>query len=90
MFFRLTNSPAMFQTMMNTIFHNLIVDSSMKVYMDDIAIPIAKQPTETETKHIDRHRSIVNQVLQKLNDHDLYLNLEKCNFELPHIDFLEV
>jgi len=38
MFFRLTNSPATFQTMMNTIFRNLITDGSMTVYIDDMAI----------------------------------------------------
>jgi len=32
----------------------------------------------------------VNQVLQKLNEHNLYLNPDKCDFELPHIDFLGV
>jgi len=32
----------------------------------------------------------VNQVLQKLNKHDLYLNPDKCDFELPHINFLGV
>ena len=26
----------------------------------------------------------------KLDDYDLYLNPEKCDFELPHIDFLGV
>ncbi len=38
MFFGLTNSPATFQTMMNTIFQDLIADRSMTIYMDDMAI----------------------------------------------------
>src|SRR5216683_2145407 len=62
----------------------------MTVYMDDMAIHTAAQLNETEDNHLHRHRDIVNQVLQKLNDHDLYLNPEKCNFELPHINFLGV
>ena len=41
MFFGLTNSPATFQTIMNTIFRNLIVDGNMTVYMDDMAIHTA-------------------------------------------------
>jgi len=41
MFFRLTNSSATFQTMMNTIFHDLIADGSIMVYMDDMAIHAA-------------------------------------------------
>ncbi len=90
MFFGLTNSPATFQTMMNTIFCNLITDGNMTVYMDDMAIHMARQTGETEDDHVARHRTIVNEVLQKLNDHDLYLNPEKCDFESPHIDFLGV
>ena len=90
MFFGLTNSLATFQTMMNTIFRDLITDGSMTVYMDDMAIHTTQRPEETEDDHIAQHRNIINQVLQKLNDHDLYLNPDKCNFELPHIDFLRV
>ena len=32
----------------------------------------------------------MNQVLIKLNEHDLYLNTKKCDFKLPHIDFLGI
>ncbi len=90
MFFRLTNSPATFQTMMNTIFQDLITDGSMTVYMDNMAIHMAAQQGETEEDHTAWHRKIINQVLAKLDEHNLYLNLEKCNFELPHINFLGV
>ncbi len=90
MFFGLTNSLATFQMMINTIFHDLIADGSMTVYMDDMAIHTAIRPGETEANHIARHQKIINQVLEKLDSHDLYLNLEKCDFKLPHIDFLGV
>ncbi len=43
MFFGLTNSPATFQTMMNTIFHDLIDEGSITIYMDDIAIHTGEQ-----------------------------------------------
>ena len=36
MFFGLTNSPATFQTMMNDIFHELIMEGVVVVYLDDI------------------------------------------------------
>jgi len=52
MFFRLTNSPATFQTMMNTIFRDLITNRSMTVYMDDMAIHTARREGETEEEHI--------------------------------------
>jgi hypothetical protein len=38
MFFRLTNSPAMFQTMMNDIFREEIAEGWVVIYMDDILI----------------------------------------------------
>jgi hypothetical protein len=38
MFFRLTNSPATFQTMMDMIFRKQIVRGTLTVYMDDIAV----------------------------------------------------
>jgi len=90
MFFGLTNLPVTFQTMMNTIFRDLIADGSMTVYMDDMAIHTTRQTGETNDNHIAQHQNIVNQVLQKLNDHNLYLNPNKCDFKLPHIDFLGV
>jgi hypothetical protein len=38
MFFGLTNSPATFQTMMNDIFQDLIMEGHVCVYLDDILI----------------------------------------------------
>jgi len=38
MFFGMTNSSATFQTMMNDIFWNLIVEGIVVVYLDDILI----------------------------------------------------
>ena len=38
MFFRLTNSPATFQTMMNDIFRDLIMEGVVVVYLDNILI----------------------------------------------------
>ena len=52
MFFRLTNSPATFQTMMNSIFTDDIAKKWLTVYMDDIAIHTKHQPEETEEQHI--------------------------------------
>ncbi len=75
---------------MNTIFRELITDGSMTVYMDNMVIHMVTCPGETEEDHVTQHRTIVNQVLAKLDEHDLYLNPEKCDFELPHIDFLGV
>jgi hypothetical protein len=51
MFFGLTNSPATFQMMMNTIFQKEVSQGWLLVYMDDIAIHTKRQPDETEEQH---------------------------------------
>jgi len=47
MFFGMTNSPATFQTMMNDIFWNLIVEDIVVVYLDNILIF-----TKTKKEHV--------------------------------------
>jgi hypothetical protein len=90
MFFRLTNSPTTFQAMMNTLFRMLIASGDLTVYMDDMAIHTGRNEGETEEEHIRRHRRIVNEVLTILEENNLYLNIDKCEFEQDHIDFLGV
>ena len=60
MFFGLTNSPATFQTMMNAIFRNEVGEGWLSVYMDDMAIHMAKLPHETEEQHTQRHHAYVH------------------------------
>ena len=79
MFFGMCNSPATFQTMMNDIFEKLISQKKIIVYMDDILI-FAKTREELE--------EITKEVLQTLEDNDLYLKPEKCQFEQTKIDYL--
>jgi hypothetical protein len=81
MFFGLTNSPATFQTMMNDIFEELISEGVVVVYPDDILI-------FTET--IDEHRKVTRRVLELLEKHKLYLQLDKCEFEKTTIEYLRV
>jgi Reverse transcriptase (RNA-dependent DNA polymerase) len=90
MFFSLTNSPATFQTMMNSIFADDIAEKWLMVYMDNMAIHTKHQSKETEEQHIQRHQSYVKRVLDKLMAHNLFLKPEKCAFEQPSIEFLGV
>jgi Reverse transcriptase (RNA-dependent DNA polymerase) len=90
MFFGLTNSPATFQTMMNSIFSEEIAEQWLTVYMDDMAIHTKKEPGEMELQHILRHRSYISRILTKLLKNNLFLKLEKCTFEQPSIEFLGV
>ncbi len=90
MFFGLTNSPATFQMMMNTIFRTEVAQGWLSVYMDDIAIHTKREENETEQQHVERHRLYTHHMLHKLEQNDLYLKPEKCDFEQKEIDYLGV
>jgi hypothetical protein len=74
MFFRLTNSLATFQHMMNTIFRNEVAQGWMSVYMDDIAIHTKPREGENEHNHIKCHQTYIHTVLDHLEENDLYCN----------------
>ena len=81
MFFGLTNSPATFQTMMNDIFRELIMEGVVVVYLDDILI---------FTKTLEEHRNITRRVLALLQKHKLFLKPDKCEFEQTKVEYLRV
>ena len=90
MFFRLTNSPATFQTMMNAIFHQEVGEGWLSVYMDDMAIHTARLPHKSQEQHIQWHQTYIHKILTKLEENDLYLKPEKCEFEKEEIKYLGV
>ena len=55
MYFGMTNSPATFQALMNSIFTDLIAQGEVAVYMDDILI---------YTAELDCHHEVVREVLR--------------------------
>jgi len=69
MFFGMTNSPATFQTMMNEILRDLINEGKVAVFVNDVLVG-----TETEKGH----DKIVEEILRRLEENDLYIKLEKC------------
>jgi Reverse transcriptase (RNA-dependent DNA polymerase)/RNase H-like domain found in reverse transcriptase len=79
MFFGLTNSPATFQALMNTIFADLVVAGKVAVYLDDILI---------YSSTLNEHHRLTHEVLQRLRTHDLYLRPEKCEFEREEVEYL--
>jgi len=79
MFFGMTNSLTTFQTMMNDIFQNLIVEGIVVIYLDDILIF-----TRTEEGHVQA----IQQVLQVLQENKLFLRPEKCEFCKEQIEYL--
>jgi hypothetical protein len=79
MFFGLTNSPATFQALMNSIFADLIATGKVAVYLDDILI---------FSNSLKEVRAVTQEVLRRLKKNDLYLRPEKCEFEKEEIEYL--
>jgi len=69
MYFGLTNSPATFQTMMNDLFQDLINQGDTATFIDDILVA-----TDTE----EGHDELVDEVLKRLEENDLFVKPEKC------------
>jgi len=68
MYFGLTNSPATFQTIMNDLFQDLINQGDTATFIDDILVA-----TDTEK----RHDKLVEEVLRRLEENDLFVKPEK-------------
>ncbi|WVZ89942.1 hypothetical protein U9M48_036287 [Paspalum notatum var. saurae] len=78
MSFGLTNTPAFFMYMMNSVFMNEL-DKFVVVFIDDILIY-----SKSEKEH-EEHLKIV---LTRLREHKLYAKFSKCAFWLKEVSFL--
>ncbi|QRW17502.1 Retrotransposable element Tf2 protein [Rhizoctonia solani] len=76
--FGLTNAPAAFQDMMNKIFRDLL-DVYVIIYLDNILVFSLNKKD---------HELHVRKVLKRLQDNDLFCNIEKCHFHVKKIDYL--
>lgn len=65
--------------LMNTIFVDLIAGEKVAVYIDDILIYSANEKT---------HQEITHKVLRHLEEYNLYLKPEKCEFNCDRIEYL--
>jgi hypothetical protein len=78
MSFGLTNAPAYFMYLMNSVFMNEL-DKFVVVFIDDILI---------YSKDVSEHAKHLRIVLQRLGDHKLYAKFSKCEFWLDSVKFL--
>ena len=69
MFFRLTNSPAMFQTMMNELLRDLINMGKVAAFIDDVIVGMEME---------EEYDELVAEVIRRLEENDLYVKPEKC------------
>ena len=83
MFFGLTNSPAIFQTIIDVLFDDLVATGNVIIYIDDILIVI-------DSDNIEDHIKIVSIVLKHLEDNDLFLKPEKCHFHKHKVEYLGI
>ena len=79
MFFGMTNLLAIFQVMMNEILRDMINEGKVVAFVDDILVG-------TKTK--EGHDKIVEEVLKRLEENNLYVKPEKCMWKVQKIKFL--
>jgi len=79
MFFGLCNSPATFQNMMNDIFLIETDEGWILIYINNILI-FSKEKEDLQ--------KLTLQVLKKLQDNNLFVNLDKCTFKAKEVDYL--
>ena len=75
------NSPATFQGMMNEILRDIINEGKVVAFVDNVLIGI-----ETE----EGHDKIVEDVLRRLEENNLYVKPEKCAWKVQKVNFLGV
>jgi len=81
MFFGMTNSPATFQVIMNEILRDMINEGKVAAFVDNVLVG-------TEMKK--GHDEIIEEVLRRLEENDLYVKPEKCIWKVKKIGFLGV
>jgi len=81
MFFGMTNSPATFQAIINEILRDLINEGKVVAFVDDVLVGM-------ETK--EKHDEIVEEILKRLEENNLYIKPEKCVWKVQKIEFLGV
>jgi len=81
MYFGLTNSSTTFQTMINDLFKDLINQGDMATFINDILVA-----TDIEKGHDE----LVEEVLKRLEENDLFVKLEKYKWKVREVEFLGV
>jgi hypothetical protein len=78
MSFGLTNAPAFFMYLMNSVFMSEL-DKFVVIFIDDILI---------YSKNEEEHAQHIHTILTRLREHKLYAKFSKCEFWLDRVQFL--
>ena len=81
MFFGLTNSPAIFQAMMNKLLRDLINMGKVVAFIDDVIVGMEDE---------EEYNKLVAEIIKRLGENNLYMKLEKCKWKVRKVGFLEV
>jgi len=81
MFFGLTNSLVTFQTIINKLLKDLINTGKVGNFINDIMVG-----TESE----EGYDELVEEILRRLEENDLYVKQKKCRWKVREVDFLGV
>jgi len=80
MLFKLTNESASFQHYINDVLFECL-HKFCQIYLNDILI---------YSKTLKEHRTHMKEVLNKLREVDLQIDIDKCEFKIQKISFLEL
>ena len=64
---------------MNDSFRDMIAEEWLIIYMDDLLIASPDLKTHEEQTH---------RILQRMTELNLHLKLEKCQFNVPEVEYL--
>jgi len=81
MFFGLTNSLSMFQTIMNKILWNIINTGEVASFINYVIVGTEKE---------EEYNEVVEEVVKRLTKNYLYVKLEKYKWKVREVRFLEV
>ncbi len=80
MLFELINESTFFQHYINDVLFNCL-HKFCQIYLNDILI---------YSKILKKHRTHVKEMLDKLHEVDLQINIDKCEFKIQKISFLKL
>jgi len=81
MFFGFTNSPVIFQMMINKILWNLKNTGEVASFINDVIVGIEEE---------EEYDEVVEEVVKRLAKNDIYVKLKKCKWKVRKVRFLRV